>query len=51
VAKETGSIVRWEAWSSVCLDSALLMHLKVGQRKGKRATDVRTCRGVSSLLD
>jgi hypothetical protein len=35
----------------ICLDSALLMQLKVGQRKGKWATDVRTCQDVSSILD
>jgi hypothetical protein len=35
----------------ICLDSALLMQLKVGPRKGKQATDVRTCQGVSSKSD
>jgi hypothetical protein len=35
----------------ICLDCALLMQLKVGPRKGKLTTDVKTCQGVSSVSD
>jgi hypothetical protein len=35
----------------ICLDSALLMQMKVDPRKGKQTTDVRTCQEVSSKSD
>jgi len=51
MAKETGNIVSGRPAVLICLDSALVMQLKVCERKDTQATDVRTWQGVSSILD